>query len=211
MGADEFRVLLTAIVPFLIFFLKQTTLSQQMEKLEKLIDLFHIYRSIEGPSKGTASGAISEEAKESRSAATSVAISEQLLNTYVIATLGLWILAVMAASSLMGLAIIIILVRFRLFVQVERLNFLDNFWGDLTAIILAELIVIGANVGYIAIRKRRTEGRAAKIDQKIVQYLEDRSYSVYSQSALGENREDRQYCAKKLRRQNKVSKNRRLT
>ncbi|MDK8482266.1 hypothetical protein QP944_04865 [Corynebacterium sp. MSK105] len=49
MGAEEFRVVLAAIVPFLVFFLKQTTLSQQMEKLEKLIDLFHIYRAIEGP------------------------------------------------------------------------------------------------------------------------------------------------------------------
>lgn len=133
------------------------------------------------------------------------------MNTYVIATLGLWTLAVMVASSLLGLMVIIILVRFRLFVQVERLKCLDNFWGDLTAIILAELIVIGANVGYIAIRKRRTEGRAAKIDQTIVQYLEDRSYSVHNQSALGANCEDRQYCAKKLRRQNNVSKNRRLT
>lgn len=211
MGADEFRVVLTAIVPFLVFFLKQTTLSQQMKKLENLIDLFHIYRSIEGPREKTDAATASEKARDSKSAATSVAVSEQLLSTYVIATLGLWTLTVMVAFSLMGLMIIIILVRFRLFVQIEPLNCLDNFWGDLIAIILAELIVIGANVSYIAIQKRRTKGRAAKIDQTIVQYLENRSYSVHSQSALGAYCEDRQYCAKKLRRQNKVSKSRRLT
>lgn len=217
MGAEEFRVVLSAIVPFLVFFLKQTTLSQQMEKLEKLIDLFHIYRAIEGPRGEKPSKIAPEKVGNDKSAGTSVAISEQLLNTYIVATLGLWTLAVMLVSSLMGLVIIIILVRFRLFVHVDKLSFLDSLWGDLVAIIVAELVVVGANVGYITLRKRKTKVRAEKIDQKIVQYLEKRSYSVHSQptpstpSEPNTPSEQHQYCAKKLRRQKKAFNYKRLT
>ena len=211
MGAEEFRVVLSAIVPFLVFFLKETTLSQQTEKLEKLIDLFHIYRAIEGLKGEKPSKAASEKVGNDKSAVISVAISEQLLTTYIIATLGLWTLAVMLASSLMGLVVVIILVRFRLFVNVDKLAFLNSFWGDLVAIIVAELIVIALNIGYIELRKKKTKARAEKPDQAIVQYLENLSYSVHSQPTPSTPSEQRQYCAKKLRRQNKAFNNKRLT
>ena len=211
MGAEEFRVVLAAIVPFLVFFLKQTTLSQQLEKLEKLIDLFHIYRAIEGPKGEKPSKIASEKVGNDKSAVTSVAISEQLFTTYIIATLGLWTLAVMLVSSLMGLVIIIILVRFRLFVHVDKLAFLNSFWGDLIAIIVAELIVAALNIGYIRLRKKKTQARAEKPDQAIVQYLENLSYSVHSQPTPSTPSEQRQYCAKKLRKQNKAFNNKRLT
>ena len=133
------------------------------------------------------------------------------MNTYIVATLGLWTLAVMLVSSLMGLVIIIILVRFRLFVHVDKLSFLDSLWGDLVAIIVAELVVVGANVGYITLRKRKTKVRAEKIDQKILQYLEKRSYSVHSQPTPSTPSEQHQYCAKKLRRQKKAFNYKRLT
>ncbi|MDK8482265.1 hypothetical protein QP944_04870 [Corynebacterium sp. MSK105] len=111
----------------------------------------------------------------------------------------------------MGLVIIISLVRFRLFVHVDKLSFLDSLWGDLVAIIVAELVVVGANVGYITLRKRKTKVRVEKIDQKIVQYLENRSYSVHSQPNPSTSSEQHQYCAKKLRRQKKALNNNRLT
>lgn len=211
MGAEEFRVVLSAIVPFLVFFLKQTTLSQQMEKLEKLIDLFHIYRAIEGPKGVKPSKIATEESKANNSAVISVRISEQLMTTYAIATLGLWTLAVMLVSSLMGLVIIIFVVRFCWFVEVDWPISLDSIWGDLVAIIIAELVVVGANVGYITLRKRKNKKRAEKVDQEIVQYLENLSYSVHSQPTPSTPSEQRQYCAKKLRRQNKAFNNKRLT
>ena len=133
------------------------------------------------------------------------------MTTYAIATLGLWTLAVMLVSSLMGLVIIIFVVRFCWFVEVDWPISLDSIWGDLVAIIIAELVVVGANVGYITLRKRKNKKRAEKVDQEIVQYLENLSYSVHSQPTPSTPSEQRQYCAKKLRRQNKAFNNKRLT
>lgn len=118
------------------------------------------------------------------------------MTTFAIATLGLWTLAVMLVSSLMGLVIIIFVVRFCWFVEVDWPISLDSIWGDLVAIIIAELVVVGANVGYITLRKRKNKKQAEKVDQEIVQYLENRSYSVHSQLDPSTPSEERQYCAK---------------
>lgn len=199
MGFNEASVIVPAIVTFLIFFLGQVTLPRQMEKLEKLIDLFHIYRSIESPRRKMTLENLSRKETKTKSAAIAVAISEQLLNVYVIATLGLRTLTLLASLSLMGLAGLIFLVRFLVIASVGWLGWLDNILGDIVAIVLAELIVVGCNHFYISRRKKKIEGKAAKIGSDIAQYLEEGSYSLHRKLAEPETRECGRFGMKGLR------------
>ena len=106
------------MVTFGVFFWGQVTLPRQKEKLENMIYLFHSFKRME-ELEGNQSEGSKEEVQQLRSSKVLVAIQNQYNSMFMIATLGLWKLVVILASSLLAIAAIVLVVRLEVLARVN--------------------------------------------------------------------------------------------
>jgi len=156
------------MVTFGVFFWGQVTLPRQKEKLENMIYLFHSFKRME-ELEGNQSEGSKEEVQQLRSSKVLVAIQNQYNSMFMIATLGLWKLVVILASSLLAIAAIVLVVRLEV---LARVNFLDNFLGDLVSMVVAEIVVALGIWMYLSYERKSTDKKFKQIDPGLNKYLE---------------------------------------
>ena len=139
MTSEMLTSLVPAMATFAVFFWGQVTLPRQMEKLEKMIELFHTFKRME-QLEDQAGEESSDENLQRKSSQVLVAIQSQINSVYLIVTLGLWRIFFLLICSLLGIAAVVLVIRMEVIARFSFLSSLDNVFGDLISILVAELL-----------------------------------------------------------------------